>query len=570
MLRGSLDIADREHVAGWAQDSEHPERAVTVLITSGDELLGRVVANRHRPDLAAARVGSGRHGFDLWLPQGGLSALLRHVVHAAYEADGAELPNSPKLIAPATAFDTAVETSIAVLLDGAAAEADIAGRIDFLAGRIEHLTQRLSDHRSRAVWRDYCRDRSRSHERARSISPSVSPTFDPGTAPPRRALVVDSHVPNGRRDAGSVAILSHMGALQRLGYEVAFVPADLGVKGQPGLSELTAAGIECYGLPVFGSVEEVLRRQAGNFALVYLHRLPNAARYTPMVRHYCSNAHLIYGVADLHHVRIHRQGLVEGRGELVAAASRMRFAEFMAAWAAAAVITHSEVEAASLRAALPGVRVHVVPWSVALRPTPVPAARRHGLAFIGGYAHAPNADAARWLVHDIMPLVWQRAPEIECLLVGHDLPDDLSHVTTRGVVPIGPVRDLSEVFDRVRLTVAPLAFGAGIKGKVLDSLAAGVPCVCTPVAAEGLALPAALDACTAGDAHGLADAIVVLHDDLAWNRRAAQAGLAHVAERYSETALDAAMRRAVNPATGMTQCADAGEAISSVRISAAS
>lgn len=566
MLHGSLDIVDREHIAGWAQDSEHPERAVTVLITSGDELLGRVVANRYRADLAAARLGSGRHGFNLRLPQGGLSALVRHVVHAAYEVDGTELLNSPRLIAPAAAFDTAVETSITALLDGAGAEADIAGRIDFLAGRIEHLTQRLSDHRSRAVWRDYCRDRSRSHERGRSVSPAS----DPGAAPPPRALVVDSHVPNSGRDAGSVAILSHMRALQRLGYEVAFVPADLGLKSEPGLSELTAAGIECYGLPVFGSVEEVLRRQAGNFALVYLHRLPNAARYTPMVRHYCSNAHLVYGVADLHHVRIHRQGLVEGRGELVAAASRMRFAEFMAAWAAAAVITHSEVEAVSVRNALPGVRVHVVPWSVALRPTPVPAVRRHGLAFIGGYAHAPNADAARWLVHDIMPLVWQRAPEIECLLVGHDLPDDLSHVTTRGVVPIGPVRELTEVFDRVRLTVAPLAFGAGIKGKVMDSLAAGVPCVGTPVAAEGLALPTTLDACTAGDARSIADAIVVLHDDLAWNYQAAQAGLAHVAERYSDAALDAAMRRAVHPAAGRTQSLDAEEDIRSVRLSAAS
>lgn len=566
MLRGSLDIVDREHIAGWAQDSEHPERPVTVLITSGDELLGRAVANRHRPDLAAAHLGSGRHGFDLLLPQGGLSALAGHVVHAAYEADGTALPNSPKLIAPAAAFDTAAEASIAALLDGAATEEDITGRIDFLAGRIEHLTQRLADRRSRAVWRDYCRDRFRSYEDASS----VSPISDPDAAPPPRALVVDSHMPDGHRDAGSVAILSHMGALQRLGYEVAFVPADLSLKGEPGLAALTAAGVECYGRPVFGSVEEVLRRQAGTFDLVYLHRLPNAARYTPMIRHYCSNAHLVYGVADLHHVRMHRQGLVEGRGELVAAAGRMRFAEFMAAWAAGAVITHSQVEAASMRAALPGVRVHVVPWAVALRPTPVAVARRHGLAFIGGYAHAPNADAARWLVHDIMPLVWRHAPDIECLLVGDDLPDDLSHVTTRGVVPIGPVRELAEVFDRVRLTVAPLAFGAGIKGKVLDSLAAGVPCVGTPVAAEGLALPTALDACIASDAHGIADAILALHDDLAWNGRAAQAGLAHVAEHYSDAALDAAMRRAVSTARVDTHGADANEDVKSVRLHAAS
>ena len=177
--------------------------------------------------------------------------------------------------------------------------------------------------------------------------------------------MVDNHVPDGRRDAGSVAILSHMDALQRLGYEVAFVPADLSLLDAPGLATLAATGVQCYGLPLFASVEEVLRREAGSFGLIYLHHLPNAARYTSLVRHYCSNARLIYGVADLHHLRTRRQELVEERGELVAAAGRIRFAEFMAAWAAAAVITHSETEAALLRNALPGVRVHVVPWSVA-------------------------------------------------------------------------------------------------------------------------------------------------------------------------------------------------------------
>lgn len=535
MLRGSLDAVDREHIAGWAQDTDHPETAVAVLITAGGELLGRVVANHYRADLAEAGLGSGRHGFEFWLPRGGLSPLARHVIRATSEADGTDLSTSPRLIEAATAFDATVEASVASLLDGAATEEDIVGRIEFLANQVDHLTQRLCDRRSRSAWRHYANSRFQSRD---------DPPEDRAPLRPR-ALVVDNQLPDGARDAGSVAILSHMRALQRLGYEVAFMPADLRLQDDANLATLVDAGIECYGRPLFGSVEEVLRRQAGTFALVYLHRLPNAARYTPLVRQHCSNAHLIYGVADLYHVRTQRQAVVEDRPELAAAAGQMRFAEFMAAWAANAVVTHSEVEATLLRDALPGVRVCVVPWSVATRPTPVPVARRHGLAFVGSYAHAPNADAARSLVHDIMPLVWRRSPDIECLLVGYDLPDDLATVTTRGVVPIGPVRDLAEVFDRVRLTVAPLAFGSGIKGKVLDSLAAGVPCICTPVAAEGMALPAALDGCLAGTPQELADAIVAAHDDVAWNERAAAAGLLYVEERYSEVALDAAMRRAL-------------------------
>jgi hypothetical protein len=69
---------------------------------------------------------------------------------------------------------------------------------------------------------------------------------------------------------------------------------------------------------------------------------------------------------------------------------------------------------------------------------------------------------------------------------------------------------LAEVFNRVRLTVAPLSYGAGVKGKVIESLAAGVPRVCTPAAAEGLTLPEPLRTCADG-AEAIASTICDLH-----------------------------------------------------------
>ena len=121
------------------------------------------------------------------------------------------------------------------------------------------------------------------------------------------------------------------------------------------------------------------------------------------------------------------------------------------------------------------------------------------MAFIGSYGHAPNLDAAWWLIQEVMPLVRAQDDGIECLLVGSNMPDTLKSAVAPGIRPIGRIEDLSGLFDRVRLTVAPLAFGAGVKGKVLDSLAAGVPCACTPIAAEGLDLPAMFDTVTAPD-----------------------------------------------------------------------
>jgi len=83
---------------------------------------------------------------------------------------------------------------------------------------------------------------------------------------------------------------------------------------------------------------------------------------------------------------------------------------------------------------------------------------------------------------------------------------------------------------------------------VVESLAAGVPCVCTPVAAEGLNLPQALASCIADNAKGLAALIAKLHEDQEANDACARAGLDYVKTAFSNEALDSAMRGVLGPA----------------------
>ncbi|HEX3970189.1 MAG TPA: glycosyltransferase family 4 protein, partial [Stellaceae bacterium] len=124
-----------------------------------------------------------------------------------------------------------------------------------------------------------------------------------------------------------------------------------------------------------------------------------------------------------------------------------------------------------------------------------------------------------------------------------DLPEALRRRCGDGVVAVGKVDDLATMFDRVRLTVAPLGYGAGINGKVIESFAAGVPCVFTPLAAEGLDLPDALSGCIAAGAEQLAATVYRLHNDAKVNAGARRAGLAYIETEMSEAVLDAQMRR---------------------------
>jgi glycosyltransferase involved in cell wall biosynthesis len=201
--------------------------------------------------------------------------------------------------------------------------------------------------------------------------------------------------------------------------------------------------------------------------------------------------------------------------------------------------------------------VHVVPFGVSARPTLTPFASRAGLAFIGGYDHTPNVDAAFWLAGQIMPEVAALDADIKCLLVGSAMPRHVRALGSETIEPLGAVDDLAFVFDRVRLTVAPLNFGAGVKGKVLESLAAGIPCVCTPVAAEGMDLPDPLSQLVAGEPGAIAALILRLHTDAAFNAACAEAGKVYIAARNSPDAIDAAMRPAIGPAPSAMPQADA-------------
>jgi glycosyltransferase involved in cell wall biosynthesis len=165
--------------------------------------------------------------------------------------------------------------------------------------------------------------------------------------------------------------------------------------------------------------------------------------------------------------------------------------------------------------------------------------------FVGNYTHAPNGDAARWLVQDIMPAVWALDPTITCTLAGAEMPDSIHALASDRVRVLGHVQDLGDVLGQARLSVAPLRFGAGIKGKVLESLSAGVPCIMTPVAAEGLNLPKSLQSLLGATAEDLAHQIVTLHkaEDLS---DIIQAGQAYTQAKFSEDAVMAALNIALD------------------------
>ncbi|HEX4505189.1 MAG TPA: glycosyltransferase [Alphaproteobacteria bacterium] len=531
-LGGSLDICTRGMISGWAWDSTEPDRPVALQILNERSVIARVLANRYRDDLEKAGIGDGRHAFQVQIP-GGLAPLERHVIRVRGARDAREIPGSPFVIEPSDSFDTALEDAVTKAIDALEGQGDHDRALAFLTDQAERILQQRADfdgaRTARAAFRAFTR------------RGGAQAATDPGL----RALVIDNDVPDAARDAGSQAILSHMRALQDLGYSVGFTAAQEECPAAAAVAQLGAAGVRLYGPPFYATPEEVLKRQRGCVDLVYLHRLSNAEKYLALARHYNPRAKLIYSVADLHHIRIARQGDIEERPELKALARRIRLAECTAAFQAGAVLTHSADEAGWLGQSVPEASVHVVPWGIDTRATGTPLAERQGLAFIAGFGHTPNVDAACYLAREIMPLIRQSGQNLPCLLAGSAMPEIVTALVGPDIEILGTVPDLDEVFSRVRLTIAPLRYGAGIKGKVLNSFAAGIPCVMTPVAAEGLALDGRLQGLIAETTEDIAALVLRLHGDTAELTALSEACLAFVREHYSDEATTAALKAAI-------------------------
>jgi O-antigen biosynthesis protein len=310
-----------------------------------------------------------------------------------------------------------------------------------------------------------------------------------------RILVIDHYVPQPDRDAGSRAMDSYLRLLVTCGAHVTFWPDNRSVDRIYGPA-YQALGIEMvYAWPGRLEFQEWIEKRGREFDHIIISRPHVATTVLPQIKKH-STAKLHFIGHDLHAERLRLERSVAASPELEL---EIRKAEAMETevWNAVSTIYYPSADEAR-KVTETGVKaaVRALPlfaYSESEICAPLAGARlrnpsRPHVMFVGGFPHRPNVDGIAWFCREVWPLVQRELPDARLSIAGGSPPPAVTRFGSDSITITGHISDdaLNRLYASADLVVAPLRFGAGVKGKVVEALLKGVPTVLTSVAAQGI------------------------------------------------------------------------------------
>ena len=368
---------------------------------------------------------------------------------------------------------------------------------------------------------------------ARHSSPGMNPNREKDRYAQKRILMIEGCTPTPDKDAGSVVVCAYMKILNSRSYKTTFIPENNFFCLEPYTANLQSMGVECLYAPHVMDVASHLKEHGSDYDIVILFRVDFGAKYIDLVREYCSQALVIFYPHDLHYLREERQAIIERSQEIADRAKRTKEVELEAVRKVDGTIVVSEAEREILNQEVPGAIVTTIPLLFDVHGSRASFEQRSDLFFLGGYQHEPNVDAVIYFVRSIWPLVRARLPGVRFYVLGSKIPQEILSIENDDVIVVGYVEDLSSYLDRCRISVVPLRYGAGMKGKIGTSMSYGVPCVGSPIAVEGLGLNDGEHILVGEEPADFAEKVVRLYsDENLWNQLSAN-GLSFVEKNWS-------------------------------------
>ena len=363
------------------------------------------------------------------------------------------------------------------------------------------------------------------------------------SGPPLSILVVHEELPTYDRQSGSLRLQRYVELMVAAGHRVTFL-ARAGFDQERYVDGLRAIGVEVhavdaqrlralgYRVPGLGiDIRTFLNR--GRFDIAYLNFYGTAEQYVPDLRAHSPGTRILIDTHDVHYLRERRGAELSGDQAALAEAERTRQRE-AAIYAQADLLTAVSVDDANaLRELAPEVPVEIV-TNVHLEAAPGPGfADRNGFVFVANFDHAPNVDAILDFHQHSWPQITTALPEARLMIVGFAPPPEVRALAGGRVIVTGQVPEVAPYLDDARVSIAPLRYGAGVKGKIGEALMHGLPVVTTTIGAEGMGLVDGEHVLIAEAGEPFAQAAIRLYGDAELWGQMAQNGRHHVQGRHS-------------------------------------
>jgi GT2 family glycosyltransferase/glycosyltransferase involved in cell wall biosynthesis len=339
-------------------------------------------------------------------------------------------------------------------------------------------------------------------------------------APPGRKniLVIDHHLPSPDRDSGSLRMFQILKILRQLGHRVTFVPDNL-ANVPPYTGELQKRGVEVVYRPYVKKVRDYLGSNGSVFDAVMLSRCHFARKHIADVRLFAPQSRIIFDTVDLHFLREESEARLTGDPEMRRKAEETQQLEYELIDQTDETWVVSSAEQQLLKKNWPDKSVQLVSNIVDVPGSKTPFSLRRDFLFIGGFQHTPNTDAVLFFLQEIYPLIKERLRDAKFYIIGDKAPPEIVALANDRIIVAGLQRDVRPFFESVRLSVAPLRFGAGVKGKINQSMAFGVPVVATSLAVDGTELRDREEILVADEPEAFAQSIIELYEsEELWNR----------------------------------------------------
>ena len=303
-------------------------------------------------------------------------------------------------------------------------------------------------------------------------------------------LFIDHYVPTWDKDAGSKTVYSYMMMFKKKGYIVKFMGDNFLINSPYG-EILQQAGVEVlYGNNLQANLWEYLKNNKRNFDYVFLNRPHIATKYIDFIRQNMY-AKIIYYGHDLHYMRLQREYDLMGDENTLYEFKYYRNLEYSLLYKSDMSYYPSYKEIEEIKKVDDSLKAKAInaymfdEKEIVFRDFE----ETKDILFVGGFMHDPNKDAIRWLHESIMPRIKARNSNINLTIVGSNATDEIKKICEEGGYNLlGYVSDeeLTKLYKTTRIVVAPLRYGAGIKGKIVEAMANGAAIITTSCGAEGI------------------------------------------------------------------------------------